>query len=190
MYDVAKRESSSVASHRPSAVGQDVYDVAKRESSNVASHRPSTVGQDVYDITKRESNGRGSMFPPAPSDPVYATAASGQVVAGEVLPDNNQPMSCIALFNYVPEGGVVDGLTLFESDIVIVEDTSDRQWWFGAVGDRVGWFPASYVENLDGISEDLPHVDPASRQILAQAARKSIMPSFEAPPEPDDDDML
>lgn len=30
-------------------------------------------------------------------------------------------------------------------DVVEVADMSDKDWWWGAIDDREGWFPATFV---------------------------------------------
>lgn len=30
-------------------------------------------------------------------------------------------------------------------DVIEVTDTADKDWWWGAVDDREGWFPAAFV---------------------------------------------
>ena len=51
-----------------------------------------------------------------------------------------------ALFNF--DARREDELTLKEGDIVDVYRKVDDGWWMGQVGDRVGYFPSNYVEQL------------------------------------------
>lgn len=30
-------------------------------------------------------------------------------------------------------------------DVIDVADMSDKDWWWGAIDDREGWFPATFV---------------------------------------------
>ena len=36
--------------------------------------------------------------------------------------------------------------------IVEVVDKSENGWWRGVIDDDVGWFPATYVKKIDGIT--------------------------------------
>lgn len=50
----------------------------------------------------------------------------------------------IALYDYDAQG--TQELTLHEGDIVTVIGKEDDVWWCGQVGERIGMFPAAYVE--------------------------------------------
>ena len=54
-------------------------------------------------------------------------------------------------------------------DVVEVADMSDKDWWWGAIDDREGWFPATFVRvriNTTCISN-----------LYVQPSRNSTMPS-------------
>ncbi|XP_061194842.1 uncharacterized protein LOC133203004 isoform X2 [Saccostrea echinata] len=59
-------------------------------------------------------------------------------------------------------------------DVIEVADMSDKDWWWGAIDDREGWFPATFVRlrvnqehsDLSLVAEDiLEHSSPANRRI-------------------------
>ncbi|XP_062567864.1 uncharacterized protein LOC134230096 isoform X2 [Saccostrea cucullata] len=59
-------------------------------------------------------------------------------------------------------------------DVIEVADMSDKDWWWGAIDDREGWFPATFVRlrvnqepsDLSLTTEDiLEHSSPANRRI-------------------------
>ncbi len=38
-----------------------------------------------------------------------------------------------------------DELGFRAGDVITVKDASDKDWWWGALGRRSGWFPATFV---------------------------------------------
>jgi len=39
----------------------------------------------------------------------------------------------------------VEELGFTAGDVIEVLDNTGRDWWYGTVGDREGWFPATFV---------------------------------------------
>ena len=48
-------------------------------------------------------------------------------------------------------GNDASHLPLQQGRIVEVIEKNDNGWWRGLIDDSMGWFPASYVNKLDGI---------------------------------------
>lgn len=38
-----------------------------------------------------------------------------------------------------------DELVFKSGDLITVIDSSDKDWWWGRIGQKSGWFPASFV---------------------------------------------
>ena len=53
---------------------------------------------------------------------------------------------CRALYAF--QGSSPEDLSLFSGAFVRLLRSEDADWWYGEIGDRRGWFPASYVEKL------------------------------------------
>ncbi|XP_055374688.1 uncharacterized protein LOC129607619 isoform X2 [Condylostylus longicornis] len=53
---------------------------------------------------------------------------------------------CKALYSYTPK--LYDELELTPGDIIEVHVKQDDGWWLGALGDQIGIFPATYVEEF------------------------------------------
>ena len=55
----------------------------------------------------------------------------------------------VALYDYKPQSD--DDLELKENDIVtLLEKADNEEWYHGQVGERKGWFPAKYVQPING----------------------------------------
>lgn len=55
---------------------------------------------------------------------------------------------CRAMYNYTPK--LYDELELEPGDIIEVHTKEDNGWWLGELKNRIGIFPATYVEELHG----------------------------------------
>lgn len=53
---------------------------------------------------------------------------------------------CRAMYNYTPK--LYDELELEPGDIIEIHTKEDNGWWLGALKNRIGIFPATYVEEL------------------------------------------
>lgn len=53
---------------------------------------------------------------------------------------------CRAMYNYQPK--LYDELELEPGDIIEIHTKEENGWWLGALKNRVGIFPATYVEEL------------------------------------------
>lgn len=76
---------------------------------------------------------------------MYATADTQQesVEAHYSVPRGSE--NVIALYDYVAQGP--QELHLEEGDIVKVIGKEDTVWWCGQLKDKIGMFPAAYVEH-------------------------------------------
>lgn len=52
------------------------------------------------------------------------------------------------MYNYTPK--LYDELELEPGDIIEVHTKEDNGWWLGELKNRIGIFPATYVEELHG----------------------------------------
>jgi len=57
----------------------------------------------------------------------------------------------VVKFKYTPNGRAPNVLSLNVGDQVVIlsRDSESQGWWKGKIGDRVGYFPKSYVHELD-----------------------------------------
>lgn len=55
---------------------------------------------------------------------------------------------CRAMYNYTPK--LYDELELEPGDIIEVHTKEDNGWWLGELKNRIGIFPATYVEEWHG----------------------------------------
>lgn len=53
---------------------------------------------------------------------------------------------CRALYNYTPK--LYDELELEPGDIIEIHTKEENGWWLGELKNRIGIFPATYVEEL------------------------------------------
>lgn len=53
---------------------------------------------------------------------------------------------CRAMYQYAPK--LYDELELEPGDIIEIHTKEENGWWLGALNNRIGIFPATYVEEL------------------------------------------
>eukprot|EP00019_Armaparvus_languidus_P009183 CAMPEP_0168603034 /NCGR_PEP_ID=MMETSP0420-20121227/14486_1 /TAXON_ID=498008 /ORGANISM="Pessonella sp." /LENGTH=725 /DNA_ID=CAMNT_0008641933 /DNA_START=402 /DNA_END=2579 /DNA_ORIENTATION=+ len=78
------------------------------------------------------------------SEDEYTSSGSGSIVRtlGHVR----------ALYDYEPVGNNPGEMRLDEGDVIsLIEDVDENGWAQGSVKGRVGWFPMSYCERIDGV---------------------------------------
>lgn len=64
-----------------------------------------------------------------------------------------------ALYNFDP-GESQDGsaeLAFTKGELITVFDNQDENWWGGSIGDRSGYFPATYVEQFEPATQNQAH---------------------------------
>jgi hypothetical protein len=112
--------------------------------SNVAAPLPDTrataadFGNPVY--RSSEALARQTAAPLAAAEALPEPVA----LPGHALPLMRQAR---ARFRFKKEKG--SEMSLQAGDIVVVTDTSDKDWWFGFANGSSGFFPASYVALLE-----------------------------------------
>ena len=80
----------------------------------------------------------------AGSETTFPTATRAR--AGSTASQTTPPAHVVFTALYDFDGtGIDNGLALTKGDHVAVSDQSDAGWWKGRVGQRSGWFPASYI---------------------------------------------
>ncbi|XP_078280561.1 SH3 and cysteine-rich domain-containing protein 2-like [Rhinoraja longicauda] len=69
-----------------------------------------------------------------------------QVRRPSVRKDILQMHTYVALYKFVPQEH--NDLGLQQGDRIVVTDDSNEDWWKGKIGDRVGLFPANFVQRI------------------------------------------
>lgn len=57
--------------------------------------------------------------------------------------EEEMPTYAEALWNHVTLD--LEELAFQVGEVIRVTDMSDKDWWFGVIDDRQGWFPAAFV---------------------------------------------
>ncbi|XP_043530793.1 SH3 and cysteine-rich domain-containing protein 2-like [Chiloscyllium plagiosum] len=60
--------------------------------------------------------------------------------------DMLQMHTYVALYKFIPQEH--NDLELQQGDRIVVTDDSNEDWWKGKIGDRVGFFPANFVQRI------------------------------------------
>ncbi|XP_055489414.1 SH3 and cysteine-rich domain-containing protein [Leucoraja erinacea] len=60
--------------------------------------------------------------------------------------DALQKCSYVALYRYIPQEN--DDLEMQAGDKILLLDDSNEEWWKGRIADRVGYFPATFVQRV------------------------------------------
>uniref|UniRef100_UPI00398F0439 SH3 and cysteine-rich domain-containing protein 2-like n=1 Tax=Pristiophorus japonicus TaxID=55135 RepID=UPI00398F0439 len=69
-----------------------------------------------------------------------------QVRKPSVRKDMLQMHTYVALYKFIPQEH--NDLGLQQGDRIVVTDDSNEDWWKGKIGDRVGFFPANFVQRI------------------------------------------
>ena len=69
-----------------------------------------------------------------------------QVQEKETIATEDNPQYYKSLFAYVSEQ---PGDLSFEAGEVIHVTNTQRDWWIGSIGERIGTFPANFVEKIE-----------------------------------------
>ncbi|XP_050306057.1 uncharacterized protein LOC126743130 isoform X2 [Anthonomus grandis grandis] len=91
-------------------------------------------------------------------------------------PNNYEELLCIkaeAVFDHVAIEE--NELPFGAGDVIEVEDTHDREWWWGTNGSRHGWFPAQFVRlrvSQDDTVEDCLAAMASGRKVSMQIRRR------------------
>eukprot|EP00069_Balaena_mysticetus_P020113 bmy_12730T0 len=100
-----------------------------------ASHPRPTLASPVF-TAPAESEGSG----PEEKSP-------GQQAPRPLLRKDVGPMySYVALYKFLPQEN--NDLALQPGDRIMLVDDSNEDWWKGKIGDRVGFFPANFVQRV------------------------------------------
>ncbi|XP_063210477.1 SH3 and cysteine-rich domain-containing protein 2 isoform X3 [Chroicocephalus ridibundus] len=113
---------------------------------------PSTQGEKA--AAEEESgdtpSGAGSLrdgaVTPAERDDVGEKSPGQQAAWGPARRDGAPMFSYVALYKFVPQEH--QDLALQPGDRVTLVDDSNEDWWKGKVGDRLGFFPANFVQRV------------------------------------------
>ncbi|KAM6238715.1 SH3 and cysteine-rich domain-containing protein 2 [Porphyrio hochstetteri] len=101
---------------------------------------PSTQGEESED-TQSSTESPSEAVTPAERDSVEEKSPRQQAARGPA------PMfSYVALYKFVPQEH--QDLALQPGDRVTLVDDSNEDWWKGKVGDRLGFFPANFVQRV------------------------------------------
>ncbi|XP_067869630.1 SH3 and cysteine-rich domain-containing protein 2-like isoform X2 [Heterodontus francisci] len=69
-----------------------------------------------------------------------------QVRKPSVRKDMLQMHTYVALYKFIPQEH--NDLGLQQGDRIVVTDDSNEDWWKGKIGDRIGFFPANFVQRI------------------------------------------
>ncbi|XP_078080614.1 SH3 and cysteine-rich domain-containing protein 2-like [Mustelus asterias] len=74
------------------------------------------------------------------------SAVPVQVRKPSVRKDMLQMHTYVALYKFIPQEH--NDLGLQQGDRIVVTDDSNEDWWKGKIGDRIGFFPANFVQRV------------------------------------------
>ncbi|XP_063210478.1 SH3 and cysteine-rich domain-containing protein 2 isoform X4 [Chroicocephalus ridibundus] len=89
---------------------------------------------------------RDGAVTPAERDDVGEKSPGQQAAWGPARRDGAPMFSYVALYKFVPQEH--QDLALQPGDRVTLVDDSNEDWWKGKVGDRLGFFPANFVQRV------------------------------------------
>ncbi|NWX09586.1 STAC2 protein, partial [Caloenas nicobarica] len=105
---------------------------------------PPGTGEGADSVPRRPSV--PAAVTPAERDNVEEKSPGQQVAGGPARWDGAPMFSYVALYKFVPQEQ--QDLALQPGDRVTLVDDSNEDWWKGKVGDRLGFFPANFVQRV------------------------------------------
>ncbi|XP_060111619.1 SH3 and cysteine-rich domain-containing protein 2 isoform X2 [Heteronotia binoei] len=128
-----------------------------RSSFSSTSESPTKSLNEKEEAAEDTEGGR-QMTEENQVDNVFATPAEGEGTTSEEKSPGQQtargsvrkevaPMySYVALYKFLPQEN--NDLPLKPGDRIMLVDDSNEDWWKGKLGDRVGFFPANFVQRV------------------------------------------
>ncbi|XP_054657549.1 SH3 and cysteine-rich domain-containing protein 2 isoform X6 [Grus americana] len=113
---------------------------------------PSTQGEKAARdesgdaLSSMGSPSSGAVVTPAERDSLEEKSPRQQAARGPARWDGAPMFSYVALYKFVPQEH--QDLALQPGDRVTLVDDSNEDWWKGKVGDRLGFFPANFVQRV------------------------------------------
>ncbi|XP_064329720.1 SH3 and cysteine-rich domain-containing protein 2 isoform X1 [Phalacrocorax carbo] len=104
------------------------------------------AGEESGDTTSSAGSPSGSAVTLAERDGVEEKSPGQQAARRPVRRDGAPMFSYVALYKFVPQEH--QDLALQPGDRVTLVDDSNEDWWKGKVGDRLGFFPANFVQRV------------------------------------------
>nr|XP_003466962.1 SH3 and cysteine-rich domain-containing protein 2 [Cavia porcellus] len=143
-----------------------VYEALRYGTSLALMNRSSfssTSDSPTRSLSEREElteDGEGSIrsSEEGPGDRVFTAPAENEESGAEERSPAQQPLkaplrkelgpmySYVALYKFLPQEN--DDLALQPGDRIMLVDDSNEDWWKGKIGDRVGFFPANFVQRV------------------------------------------
>ncbi|XP_023573943.1 SH3 and cysteine-rich domain-containing protein 2 isoform X4 [Octodon degus] len=143
-----------------------VYETLRYGTSLALMNRSSfssTSESPTRSLSERDElaeDGEGSIrsSEEGPSDGVFTSLAESEESGAEERSPGQQPpkatlrkevgpmYSYVALYKFLPQES--NDLALQPGDRILLVDDSNEDWWKGKIGDRVGFFPANFVQRV------------------------------------------
>ncbi|XP_040392762.1 SH3 and cysteine-rich domain-containing protein 2 isoform X4 [Cygnus olor] len=136
----------------PAAAGADSPRARLVPSSPQHAGGPGIRGAEVRHLpgTRRQLHGAAPRRPaavtPADRGGTEQKSPGQQAARGPTRRDGAPMFSYVALYKFVPQEH--HDLALQPGDRITLVDDSNEEWWKGKVGDRLGFFPANFVQRV------------------------------------------
>lgn len=151
---------------RPGGKVDPVYETLRYGTSLALMNRSSfssTSESPTQSLSEREElteDGEGSIrsSEEGPADSLFTAPAESEESGAEERSPGQQPpkaplrkevgpmYSYVALYKFLPQES--NDLALQPGDRIMLADDSNEDWWKGKIGDRVGFFPANFVQRV------------------------------------------
>ncbi|KAK2503563.1 hypothetical protein MC885_009032 [Smutsia gigantea] len=126
-------------------------------------HQPLPQAESPHPRSERDElteDGEGSIrsSEEGPGDSVFTAPTESELSGPEEKSPGLQPLkrplrkdvgpmySYVALYKFLPQEN--NDLALQPGDRIMLVDDSNEDWWKGKIGDRVGFFPANFVQRV------------------------------------------
>ncbi|XP_028843047.1 SH3 and cysteine-rich domain-containing protein [Denticeps clupeoides] len=139
--------------------GTSLAQKTKRASGSESPHRKSSVDlAEVPEEVMAHSSSRGELtrkhsdnvFTPLENGTEHFHTADRKLddspVRRQLRRDLMQLNAYVALYSFTPQDS--HDLEMRPGDRILLEDDSDDDWWKGVIEDRIGFFPASFAQQL------------------------------------------
>ncbi|XP_007437260.1 SH3 and cysteine-rich domain-containing protein [Python bivittatus] len=123
-------------------------DSPKRNSTSDLAEVPEERGSpgNMFDINRQRSNSVFTYSVNGVSDFGEEPKKINSVLQGSLNKDTVQMNTYVALYKFVPQEH--EDLEMRPGDRITLLEDSNEDWWKGKIEDRIGFFPANFVQRL------------------------------------------
>lgn len=143
VYETLRFGTSLAQRTKKSSSGSGSDSPHRTSTSDLVEVPEETDGPDVYDLRKRSNS--VFTYPENGSDD-FEDQAKSINYQGSLSKDPLTVNTYVALYKFIPQEN--EDLEMRPGDMITLLEDSNEDWWKGKIQDRIGFFPANFVQRV------------------------------------------